>query len=224
MSDSATAVLFDIDGTLVDSNFLHVEAWDAAFSDLDLAVPSWRILRSIGADSSQLLDDLIGDQPNDVKDRAKELHSEHYAELGPRLRLLPGARELLEAVGAKGSQVVLATSSPPDELERLQKVLDVDALLSAITSGDDVDTAKPAPDVIGRALEKAGVDASSAVMVGDAVWDVRSASAAGVATVSLRSGGTGTAELTDAGAVAVYDDAADLLHSLDTSPLARLWR
>ena len=218
-----TAVLFDIDGTLVDSNFLHVDACNTAFTDLGLSVPSWRIQRAIGADGSELLEQLIPDESDDVKSQASELQSEHYRHLTPRLQLLPGARELLHAIAERGSRVVLATSAPQEELDHLLSLLDVDDLLHAVTSSEDVDKAKPSPDIIAIALQRAGVDAERALMVGDAVWDIKSASAAGVSTIALRSGGTGTAELTDAGAVAVYDDAASLAHDLNRSPLARLW-
>ncbi len=220
---TAHAVLFDIDGTLVDSNFLHVDAWNTAFVDLGLSVPSWRIQSAIGADGSELLSQLIGDESDEVKTRATELHSTHFQKLTPRLRLLPGARDLVKAVADRGSRVVLATSAPQEELDHLLELLDIDDLLHAVTSGEDVETSKPEPDIIAIALERAGVDAASAVMVGDAVWDIKSATAAGVPTVALRSGGTGRAELLEAGAAAVYDDAADLTHHIASSPLGRLW-
>ena len=219
-----TAVLFDIDGTLVDSNFLHVDAWNSAFTDLGLAVPSWRIQRAIGADGSELLEQLIADESDDVKSKATDLHSEHYQRLTPRLQVLPGARDLVKAIVERGTRVVFATSAPQEELDHLLELLDLDDQLHAVTSSEDVETSKPKPDIIQVALQKAGVDADSAVMVGDAVWDVKSAAGAGVSTVALLSGGTGTAELRDAGAVAVFDDAAALLETLDVSPLARLWR
>lgn len=224
MTNAPTAVLFDIDGTLVDSNFLHVDAWNSAFTDLGLAVSAWRIQRAIGADASELLGQLVGDESDEVKSRASDLQSDYYQRLTPRLQVLPGARELLRAVAERGSRVVLATSAPADELEELLKLLDVDDVLHAVTSSEDVEKTKPSPDIIAVALEKAGVSAEQAVMVGDAVWDIKSAAGAGVTTVALRSGGTGTSELVDAGAVAVYDDAQDLLDTIGLSPLARLWR
>lgn len=221
--DRETAVLFDIDGTLVDSNFLHVDAWNAAFTDLGLAVPSWKIQESIGADSSELLDRLIGDESDEVKSQASDRQSEHFEPLMERLQVLPGARELVRAIAERGVRVVLATSAPQHELDALLKLLDLDDLLYAVTSSEDVEKAKPAPDIISVALQKAGVDASDAIMVGDAVWDVSAAGKAGVATIAFRSGGTGEAELREAGATAVYDDAAALLARLDESELARLW-
>lgn len=224
MSDSkSTAVLFDIDGTLADSNFLHVDAWNSAFTDLGLSVPSWRIQRAIGADGSELLAQLIDGESDETKTRASDLHSEHYQKLTPRLQLLPGAKDLLHAVASHGARIVLATSAPQEELKHLLKLLDADDLLYAVTSSEDVEISKPKPDIIAVALEKAGVEAENAIMIGDAVWDVKSASAAGVSTIAFQSGGTGTAELTEAGAIAVYEEAADLAAGIDSSPLARLW-
>ena len=218
-----SAVLFDIDGTLVDSNFLHVEAWAHAFDELDLRVPAWRIQRMIGADSDELLSTLIGDESEEVQTRAKELHSELYEQLGSRLNVFDGARELVAAVAARGVRVVLATSAPKDELDRLLPVLDIDDSTYAVTSGEDVETAKPRPDIIEAALEKGQVDAGAAFMIGDSVWDIVAAGKAGVTSIGLLSGGTGEADLLEAGAVAVYDDVSDLLEGLNASPLAALW-
>jgi len=218
-----SAVLFDIDGTLIDSNFLHIEAWAHAFARLGLTVPAWRIQRSIGADSDKLLDGLIGEAPEDVRARAKSLHSEYYEQSTPRLNVFDGARELVAAIAAHGTRVVLATSAPRDELDRLLPVLDIDEQIHAVTSGEDVETAKPRPDIIEVALERAGVDASRAFMVGDSVWDIAAADRAGVRCIGVLSGGTGADDLRKAGAVAVYDDVAALLDGVETSPLAELW-
>ncbi|ROQ40708.1 HAD superfamily hydrolase (TIGR01509 family)/HAD superfamily hydrolase (TIGR01549 family) [Frondihabitans sp. PhB188] len=221
-TEPATAVLFDIDGTLVSSNFLHVDAWNAAFSDLDLAVPSWRIQSAIGADGSELLEQLIPGESDEVRSRASELHAEHYQGLAPRLQLLPGARDLLRALSDRGCRVVLATSAPQQELEILLELLDADEFVYAVTSSEDVETAKPAPDIVSVALERSGADTDRAIMVGDAVWDCKAAAAAGLAAIAVRSGGTGRAELVEAGAVAVYDDTAALLADIDESPLRGL--
>lgn len=220
---TTTAILFDIDGTLVDSNFLHVDAWARTFADLGLSVESWRIQRAIGADSSELLNLLIPDAPEETRDRAKELHTEHYGKLMPRLALLDDARELVAAIDAHGVRVVLATSAPQEELEVLQKVLNIDDTTYAVTSAEDVETAKPRPDIIEVALDKAGVAASDAFMVGDSTWDIAAARKAGVPAIGVTSGGTSEHELFEEGAVAVYDDVAQLLRELEGSPLARLW-
>lgn len=213
-------VLFDIDGTLVDSNFLHVEAWARTFADLHLAVPSWQIQRAIGADSAELLDRLIGSESDDMRERAQELHSTHYRDCMPRLQLLPGARELITALAGNGARIVLATSAPQEELDVLRKVLDIDEQTFAVTSAEDVEKAKPEPDIIAVALGKGDAAPEEAVMVGDSTWDMTAAATAGVRGIGVLSGGTGEDDLTRAGAIAVYNDADDLLAHLNDSPLA----
>jgi HAD superfamily hydrolase (TIGR01509 family) len=218
------AVLFDIDGTLVDSNYLHVDAWDRGFAEAGIPAPAWRIHRAIGMDSSKLLDTLATDAPDDAATRAKELHSARYKEQAERLRPFDGARDLLRAIADLGLRVVLATSAPEDELEILLRVLDVDETLAVVTSAGDVDAAKPDPDILEVALEKAGVAAEEAILVGDTVWDVLAANAAGLRTIGVLSGGNSAAELREAGALEVYDDVAQLLAGLDESPIGRRLR
>jgi len=218
---SAPAVLFDIDGTLVDSNYLHVHAWQRAFTEAGLQVESWRIHRCIGMDGSSLIEELGS---GDIEDpgRLKDLHSNFYADTVGLLRPLPGARTLLDAVAGLGLQVVLATSAPEDELTTLRKVLDRDDVVSAITSSGDVETAKPDPDIVRVALERAGVGPDRAVFVGDTVWDVAAAARAGVECVCLRSGGISQAELEHAGATAVFGDPRDLAEHLGDTRINRL--
>jgi len=215
-------VLFDVDGTLVDSNYLHVTAWSRAFADVDVHVDAWRIHRSIGMDGDTLVATLAEDADDDTRARAKDLNSRYYKEAASLLRPLPGARGLLEAVEKLGVQVVLATSAPEDELTILRDVLQCDHLVSAMTSSADVDTAKPQPDIINVALDRAGVEAAHAVFVGDAVWDVEACKRADVVTIALLSGGVSKCELTEAGAHQVFDDALDLCQHLDDTPIAAL--
>lgn len=216
------AVLFDIDGTLVDSNYLHVHAWQRAFAEVGLDVQAWRIHRLIGMDGSTLLEELIGDASDDDAARAKDLHSRFYQETAQLLKPLPGARRLLDLVAATGLQVVLATSAPEDELVLLRKVLERDDIVSAVTSSEDVETAKPKPDIVEVALQRAGVGAGRAVFVGDSVWDIRAAARAGVECICLDSGGTDRLRLQEEGAVAVYQNPSDLAEHLDDSPIGRL--
>ncbi|MCU1442931.1 MAG: family hydrolase [Cryobacterium sp.] len=217
------AVLFDIDGTLIDSNYLHIDAWGRAFAAVDHPVDAWRIHRAIGMDSGKLMDALVGEESERIGAEAKRLHSEYMKETASLLRPFRRTRDLLRMIRARDVQVVLATSAPADELERLLLALDCDDAISAVTSAEDVEQAKPEPDVIHSALRKAHVPADRAVMVGDAVWDITAAARAGVQCVAVQAGGTGRAELTEAGAIAVYDDVASLLDGVDSSPLARLW-
>jgi HAD superfamily hydrolase (TIGR01509 family) len=219
---SVEAVLFDIDGTLVDSNYLHVDTWDRAFVEAGHPVEGWRIHRAIGMDSAKLLEALLGDDPRGVADQAKSLHGDLYKAEAGRLRPFDGAAELVRALLARGVAVVLATSAPEDELEILLDVLGLSKDEVATTSSGDVDTAKPEPGIIEAALEKAGVAADRAVMVGDTVWDVIAAKRAGVGTVGVRSGGVSEEELTGAGAIEVHDGPRALLEGGADTVLGRL--
>ena len=212
-------MLFDIDGTLVDSNFLHVHAWVQAFAEAGHPVDAWRIHRRIGMGSGRLIGELLGDDADRLGERAKDEHAERYAGLADLLRPFDGARELVRTLAERDVAVVLSTSAAPEEVERLRAVLEVDDVVE-ITGADDVEEAKPEPDLVQAALDRAGVPADRAVFVGDSVWDVEAAQRAGVPCVGLLSGGTSEAELREAGAVAVYADAAALLADLDASPLA----
>jgi HAD superfamily hydrolase (TIGR01509 family) len=205
------AILFDIDGTLVDSNYAHVAAWSRALEQLGHPVDSWRIHRAIGMDSKLLIDELLGGSAGELGEEAKALHQALYTDAAGHLRAFAHARELVAEVSRRGQRAVLATSAPESELRILRAVLGIESDIDAVTSADDVDSAKPAPDIVTAALERARADASDAIFVGDSVWDVAAATKAGVACVALLSGGTGRLELLEAGALAVYDDAADLL-------------
>jgi HAD superfamily hydrolase (TIGR01509 family) len=225
VNEKRGAALFDIDGTLVDSNYLHVSAWLRAFHEAGFAVDAWRLHRAIGMGSSQLLSTLIGEQSAErAGDRIKKRHSELYGDSADLLRVFDQARELVKAVAALGVTVVLATSAAPDELDRLRELLDLDDTVADIVAGADVDAAKPEPDLVEVALDKAGATAGRAVFVGDAVWDIKAAKRASVRSIGVLSGGTSAAELSEAGAATIYDDVAALLRDLDLgrSPLSGL--
>lgn len=219
---TAPAVLFDVDGTLVDSNYLHVHAWARAFAAEGVSVEAWRIHRAIGMDGSMLVATLAEHADDRARTRLKDLHSAYYKETTALLRRLPGVRELLERIEALGLQVVLATSAPDEELSILREVLACDDLVSAVTSSADVDTAKPQPDIIAVALDRAGVDAGHAVFVGDAVWDMEACKRAGVPAIGLLSGGVSRDELEKAGAEAVFEDPRDLIAHIDSTRIAAL--
>ncbi|MEO3759366.1 HAD family hydrolase [Mycobacterium sp. B14F4] len=221
-NSTRSAVLFDIDGTLVDSNYLHVHAWYRAFDEVGHPVEAWRIHRSIGMDGTTLVTTLADDADDDARSRAEDLHSRYYQELAPMLKRLPGARELLEAVHKLEVAVVLATSAPEDELAILRNVLDCDHLIAAVTSSEDVDTAKPQPDIVNVALERAKVSAQHAVFVGDTVWDVEACERAGVDSIAVLSGGVSQGELEKAGAQGVFEHPLDLCQHLDDTPIAAL--
>lgn len=212
------AVLFDIDGTLVDTNYLHVLAWRRVFLEHDEPqITAAQVHRLIGMGSDELLEALFGRPRPELKpERAR-----HFDALKDEIRALPGAAELLRAVHDRGARVVLATSAEKSDLEALLKAIDADDAIDAATSAGEVEAAKPAPDLFCVALEEAGTAPEATVVVGDTVWDVQAASRAGLRCVGVTSGGISGAELLDAGAVAVYDDVAALLDGLDDSPLLR---
>ena len=214
-----SAVLFDIDGTLTDTNYLHARAWRLAFLDAGEDVATARIHRMIGAGSEVLLRELVGEG----RDELVEGWRSHFDRLVPEIRAFPSAGDLLRAVAARDAKVVLATSSPPELLDPLRAAIGADDAIDAVTTAGDVDEAKPSPEVFELALERAGVGADEAFVVGDTTWDVEAAARAGLRTVALTCGGISEAELREAGAVAVYDDPAALLAALDESPLAALW-
>ena len=220
MTANMKAVLFDVDGTLVDSNYPNVITWWEAFARSGHDVPMSRIHRAIGMGSDRLLDALLpADRDHEADDDIRTAHSALYSVYWSRLRPVSGAPGLLRACHARGMRVVLASSADPRELEVLRDVLRSEDVIDEVTSSGDAAQSKPAADLVQIALDKAGVDAAEAVFVGDAVWDVRACQKAGVRCVGVLSGGTSRAELLDAGAAAVYADPAEILGSLPASLL-----
>jgi HAD superfamily hydrolase (TIGR01509 family) len=222
MSQSVKAVLFDVDGTLVDTSYLHAVSWWEAFAQAGHEVPMAKIHRAIGMDSGLLLDELLpADRDTDADSALSSAQSALYSVYWSRLRPLPGAADLLRACHEHGLRVVLASSADPGELDVLQAALGAGDAVDDATSAGDVEQSKPAPDLVQVALDKAGLTAAEAIFVGDAVWDVQACQRAGVACVGVLSGGISAAELLDAGAVRVYQDAADILASFPASLLDR---
>jgi HAD superfamily hydrolase (TIGR01509 family) len=212
MSESVTAVLFDVDGTLVDSNYLLAVTWWEAFSQAGHDVAMAEIHRAIGMGSDLMLDELLPrDRDTGQDDSLRTAHSALYSTYWSRLRPLRGASDLLRACKKQGLTVVLASSAGEPEFKALRAALDAEDAIDEATFSGDVERSKPAPDLVQVALDKAGVPAGQAVFVGDTVWDVQAAQKAGVRCVCLLSGGISRAELTDAGATDIYDDPADLL-------------
>ncbi|MFN3600578.1 MAG: HAD family hydrolase [Dietzia sp.] len=225
MTTSPRALLLDVDGTLVDSTYVHVSTWHRALAEAGAPVPHVEVHRRIGKDGSTLVAELlevagIDDEDRDrIASRAKDLHSEYYAEAGDSLRVLPGARELVRGAKEQGWTTVLATSAPPSEFGQARDLLGVDDHVDAVTTGEDVDTAKPDPTIVAIALERSGVDAADAVMVGDATWDAIAATKLGIRSVAVRTGGIGDAELREAGFSEIVDDAAGVLDLLTSGEL-----
>src|SRR4051812_1007475 len=216
-------VLFDVDGTLVDTTYLHTVAWWGALRQFGHDVPMATIHRAIGMGSDRILGQLLGEDRDTDEDKPlADAHTAVYGLYWDRLRPLPRAADLLRGCAARGLDVVLASSASSRELAVLRRVLDADDVVTAATSSADADSSKPAPDILQAALDQSGVDAQRAVFVGDAVWDVVAAAKLDIPCIGLVSGGTSAAELREAGAIAVYDDCADLLASLDDSPIGKL--
>jgi HAD superfamily hydrolase (TIGR01549 family) len=209
-----TAV-FDIDGTLLDSNYHHAVAWSRAFEQvLDRHVPVARIHRAIGMGGDRLVAAVAGDGVEEQHgDEIRGRWEKEFDEIIGETQLFAGARELLAAVGEAGLKVVLASSSIPKHAERPLELLHADEHSDAWTTSEDAEESKPAPELLEKALTK--VSGGRAVMIGDAVWDVEAAAEEGIPTIGLLTGGYGRQELLDAGAEAVYDDPEDLLAHLD---------
>ena len=216
------AALFDVDGTLVDTNYLHAVTWWEAFAQAGHMVPMAEIHRAIGMGSGLMLDKLLP-QDRDTGDDAdiRAAHSALYATYRSRLRPLPGAADLLRACKRQGLAVVLASSADEPEFNMLRAALDAEDAIDAATFSGDVEASKPAPDLVQVALDKASVPAGEAVFTGDTVWDVQACQKAGVPCIGLLSGGISRDELISAGAAEVYPGPGDLLASLGESLLAR---
>ncbi|MEU6597670.1 HAD family hydrolase [Streptomyces flaveolus] len=215
------AAVFDVDGTLVDTNHLHVVTWWEAFRQAGHEVPMHAVHRAVGLGSADLVAHLLGDDRDPDQDaELSAAHTALYGQYFDRLPALPGAGELLRRLHGDGWTVVLATSASGAELGALRRAIDADDAIAATASADDVREGKPAPEPVEHALELAGVPASRAVFVGDTVWDMRAGSKAGVRCVGVLCGGIPRADLEEAGAEEVYADPADLLARLADSPLA----
>ncbi len=205
----ADAVILDIDGTLVDSNYQHTIAWQRAFRKCGFTVAAWRIHRCIGMGGDQIVKNLLGDGADEEHGESiREAEGDCYAELMPEVAAFDGAHELIGRFKDEGLTVILASSAKEDEVEHYIELLGAADLNDGYTSADDVDSTKPEPDLIEVALEKAG--SGRAVMVGDSVWDIEAAKRAGLDTIAVLCGGFGEAELTGAGAVAVVETIDDV--------------
>jgi HAD superfamily hydrolase (TIGR01549 family) len=213
-----TAFLFDLDGTLVDSVYQHVLAWREAMAGVGLELAVWTIHRRIGMSGGLMANAILRETGHAVTEeeasRLLKLHADAYARLADQIRPLPGARELLASLTEYEVPWAVATSSRLESarptLDRLGIGQDV-----PIITRNDVEHAKPDPDLFLAAAERLGVPIADSVVVGDSVWDLLAARRARALGVALLSGGYGQDELERAGAYRVYQDPADLLEHLD---------
>jgi len=202
--------ILDVDGTLVDTNYHHALAWHRALHAHGHKTQIWKIHRHIGMGGDQILDALIGEQAAaEQGDAIREAEGEAYGELIGEVEPMEGARELLEKLGAEGATVILASSAKQEEVDHYLDLLDARQLVDGWTTSADVENTKPEPDLVNAALEKAGGDGHS-VMVGDSVWDVKAAKAAGLPTLAVLTGGFSEAELREAGASQVVETIGEL--------------
>ena len=218
MSRSARALIFDLDGTLVDTVYAHVFAWQRAFAELGLPIDGWRIHRRIGMSGGLFARAAAREigrplSPTEVE-TIQRRHGEIYREILPERRPLPGAVELLADLQAEGIVHGIATSGRRPEIDASLEALGVGEETVVVERGD-VKRAKPEPDLFLTCAERLGVTASDSYVIGDAVWDLLAARRAGMLSVGLLSGGYGEDELTRAGAFRVYRDTAELRQSLD---------
>jgi HAD superfamily hydrolase (TIGR01549 family) len=212
-SGGPDTVLLDVDGTLVDTTYHHALAWWRAFVGLDLDVPVWRLHRSIGMGGDRLVAEVAGDavekeHGDELRERWKRAYDEEFA---AAVRPFPGAADVVRELHRRGWKVVFASSGKPDHTRLAVDRLGVGDLLAAVTTGDDADGSKPAPDILAVALERAG--GRAAVCVGDSPYDVRAAAALGAPCLGVLTGGFSRAELAEAGAAAVAADVTELLDS-----------
>ena len=213
------AVLLDVDGTLVASNDAHARAWVDVLRRDGLVVEVERVRRLIGMGGDLLVREITGLDPDDprserLRDERDEVFLRRYlCEVGA----FPGARALVDRLREAGYRVVVATSASEDSLRPLLARANLEELVGQATSSDDAEVSKPAPDIVEAAIEKAGVSAERAVLVGDTPYDMTAATRAGAAFIGVRSGGWRDEQLPEA--IAIYDDVAELLRRFDRSPL-----
>ncbi|KUH40308.1 MULTISPECIES: HAD family hydrolase [Streptomyces] len=213
------AAVFDVDGTLADTNHLHVTTWWEAFRQAGHQVPMHAVHRAVGLGAEDLVEHLLDPDRDRSGDAAvTAAHTALYGTYSDRLPAFRDAGRLLETLAERGWTVVLATSAGGAELDALLRAIDAGDAVTAVASADDTEEGKPAPDPVRHALRLAGAGAEGAVFVGDTVWDMKAGTRAGVTCVGVLCGGIPRADLTDAGATAIYDDPADLLAHLDDSP------
>jgi phosphoglycolate phosphatase-like HAD superfamily hydrolase len=213
------AILFDVDGTLVDSNDAHARAWVEAFADSGVTVDFMAVRRSIGMGGDKLMPAVSAiDEESDTGKRISTCRGEIFkARYLPSLKPFAGAADLVAAVKSGGRSVVAASSAQEDELHALLEIAGARELMDGATSSDDAEESKPEPDIIHAALRKVGTSPAEAVLIGDTPYDIEAAAKADVPTIAFRCGGWNDADLK--GAIAIYDGPWDLLAALDASPL-----
>lgn len=217
------AIFFDIDGTLIDSNDMHVLAWEEAFAGIGETFDRQAIHDQIGKGTDMLVPTLLPDLDSAAVEKLGDAHGAIFkAKFLNEAKPFADAHDLLARTHGLEQQVVLASSASQAELDHYVDLLNAGDLVGAMTSSDDVERTKPAPDIFATALGKlTGIGAEEVIVVGDTPYDMQAANKAGIAAVALRSGKFADDTLWNAGAIAIYDDAAALLAGYADSPLGR---
>lgn len=216
----ANVAIFDVDGTLVDTNYQHALAWYFAFRRFGITRPVWRIHRAIGMGGDKLVPAVGGDEVEGrFGDGLREAWSQEFDKLIGTVQPFAGARNLLTEVKRRGFDLVLASSGQKQHVEPLLDLIDGRSIADAWTTAEDADHSKPDPDLVDTALAKVHGDAG--VMVGDSTWDAIAAKKLGIHTVAVRTGGFSAEELRDAGAAQVFESLLELRCDLDRTALAR---
>jgi HAD superfamily hydrolase (TIGR01509 family) len=221
--ESRMAFLFDLDGTLVDSVFRHVQAWQEALKQAGLIIAAWRIHRRIGLSGAKLVRALLREAGRQMKDeeieQIEKTHGEVYGRLVSDVKPLQGARELLDELTRLERPWAIITSSKLEKAQPVLKALGITSKDTVVTRGE-VQRAKPEPDPFYTGAERLGVKISDCVVIGDSVWDLLSAQRARALGVGVLTGGSGRDELERAGAYRVYEDPAGVLQHLDELGIA----
>jgi HAD superfamily hydrolase (TIGR01549 family) len=216
----ADVAIFDVDGTLVDTNYHHAMAWFRAFRRFDLTLPIYRLHRAVGMGGDQLVGHVAGpDIEEHNGDELRAAWTQEFDRLLPEVQPFEGTRPLFEDVRRRGFRLVLASSGKKPHVEAFLNLIDGAELAEAWTSADDAASSKPAPDILQAAMDR--VDGSTGVMVGDSIWDCRAAERLGFPAIGVRTGGYSVGELEDAGARPVFSSLVDMRNGLDRTPLAR---
>jgi HAD superfamily hydrolase (TIGR01549 family) len=212
--------IFDVDGTLVDTNYQHALAWFRAFRRFDLTFPLWQLHRGIGMGGDMFVPKVAGDEVEKAHgDELRAAWAEEFDAFVREVQPFENAHDLLREVKDRGFRLVLASSGTAELVDHFLDLIDGKSLADAWTSSADAQRSKPAPDIVEAALAK--VDGASAVMIGDSTWDVIAAGKLDVPTIAVRTGGFSVGELEQAGASCVFDSLTELREQLDDTLLAR---
>jgi HAD superfamily hydrolase (TIGR01549 family) len=215
MTDTA---IFDIDGTLVDTNYQHALAWYRAFLRYDIVRPLWRLHRGIGMGGDTFVPNLAGEEVEEkYGDALRDAWVEEFDQLIGEISPLEGAHELLQEVKDRGFKLVLASSGKKKHVEAFLDLIDGKSLADAWTTSEDAENSKPAPDIVEIAMKR--VEGAAGLMVGDSIYDVIAAGKLDIPTIAVRTGGFSVGELQEAGALQVYDSLVAFREDLDNTPL-----